>query len=125
MTPKRSVRSYNGLTSGLEASSRTTMMRIMQREPSRQTCTAHCTTCNLHFHGVTAFDLHRQKFECVEPQERVSPKGNPLLQVWTEEGSCDLSDGCWENGKRVRFEEPITIWQQVPLGLKSEAVNEV
>jgi len=42
-----------------------------------------------------------------------SKKGDehPSLQQWTPEGFCDKMRGCWEDGRRIRYEHPVTIWQ--------------
>lgn len=77
----------------------------------RQTCTDHCGTCGRHFHGLTAFDSHRRAFECLDPATAVSERGRQLLQVWTEDGWCDLDRRCWHGGERVPL-HPVTIWQQ-------------
>lgn len=78
----------------------------------RQTCTDHCSTCGRHFHGTGAFDAHRQQGECVEPAEAVNSKGAPLLQEWTTDGWCSLTPGCWEEGRKLRYAYPVTVWQR-------------
>lgn len=37
--------------------------------------------------------------------------GQPALQVWTHEGACEHVPGCWVNGHRDHYEQPVTIWQ--------------
>lgn len=78
----------------------------------RQSCTDHCGSCGGHFHGLGAFDAHRQNGECVDPAEAANRDGKLLLQVWTEAGSCELSRGAWKDGKRVRWSEPVVVWQK-------------
>jgi hypothetical protein len=82
----------------------------------RQTCTDHCAACDSHFHGLSAFDLHQQGGYCHEPAEVTlrsgKRKGESALRAWTHEGSCDKSDGCWQDGKRVRWEHPVSVWQR-------------
>ena len=58
----------------------------------RKTCTSHCRTCDRHFHGDTAFDLHRIGGHCIPPEARFNRKGEPLLAVWTQTGICTLQD---------------------------------
>lgn len=86
----------------------------------RQTCTDHCAGCGSHFHGLGAFEAHRREQRCLIPEAALTAKGQPLLQVWTENGSCDKETGCWQDGKRVRYVEGVTIWQRYlsPEGLQ-------
>ena len=81
----------------------------------RQTCTDHCVACGFHFHSLGAFDAHRQDGKCCDPATAVVQSGKrvgePSLQAWTREGWCDKMVGCWQDGKRVRWEHPVTIWQ--------------
>lgn len=74
-----------------------------------QTCTDHCGTCDRHFHGLGAFDAHRQDGECIEPVQAVvtSRDGSTrqALQVWTDNGECRLGLG------RQRITPNVTIWQ--------------
>lgn len=85
------------------------------RKPPRPTCTDHCCGCNRHFHGLTAFDLHRQAGGCTSPLEvLIRSKGGqtrPGLQLWTAEGYCDKLPLCWDNGKRLHYEHPVELWQ--------------
>ena len=74
-----------------------------ERKQPRQTCTAHCSACGNHFHGVSAFDAHRRAGDCVAPAIAMSTEGRVLLQIWTNDGVCTL-----ENGP-VR--EHVTVWQ--------------
>lgn len=82
-----------------------------------KTCTHHCATCDRHFHGLEAFDLHRgfvnPKVEdwatrvCLDP-ERVRRDGNPELAPWTTDGVCRITP-------REDWDEPargVTIWQR-------------
>ena len=71
----------------------------------RKTCTDHATCCNRHFHSLKAFDLHRKGKQCNDPTNI------PTLVVWTIDGSCDKMQDCWEDGKRVKYIESVTIWQ--------------
>ena len=88
---------------------------VEARAPARQTCTDHCGACELHFHGLGAFDLHRQGEQgdrhCVDPLSVVDKDGMPRLQVWTLQGYCRLGKGCYEDGRLVREDHPVTIWQ--------------
>lgn len=96
-----------------------------ERRPARKTCVWHCSTCGQHFHSVGAFDAHRLKGYCVEGAEAVNLKGVKTLQPWTEAGACDLMPGCFENGRRVRYMEPVTVWQEVQMmGKTAEAFQE-
>ncbi len=95
---------------------------------SRQTCTDHCTGCGEHFHGLGAFDLHRRGGECLEPMavlgtEGTKREGDHLLQIWTREGSCDKGRGCWDNGKRVRWDKPVTVWQVAVTEVQRERLS--
>ncbi len=72
---------------------------------TRQTCHWHCGGCQGHFSSLAAFDRHRKGMEC---NIIVGPKG---LQVWTEDGSCERVKGCWVEGKRDHWVEPVTIYQ--------------
>lgn len=87
------------------------MSEVEERAPARQTCTDHCRTCLRHFHGIGAFDAHRQNGQCMPPAGAVSGKGRLLLQMWTTEGYCDREKGCWKDGKRVTWLHPVEIWQ--------------
>ena len=86
-----------------------------ERATARQTCTDHCAGCGAHFHGLGAFDAHRQDNECQMPSETLirsgRRKGEPSLQVWTAAGFCDKERGCWQDGRRVAFVSPVTIYQ--------------
>ena len=84
---------------------------ITVREPARQTCTDHCSTCGRHFHGLGAFDAHRRENTCGAPETALNTKGRLVLQVWTLDGYCQLTPGCWRDGKRDHWEHPVTIWQ--------------
>jgi len=87
----------------------------MAAETRRQTCTDHCCGCGQHFHGLTAFDAHRVDGICREAGEVLygagKRQGQPILQVWTDEGCCDKEAGCWSEGKRLRYAEGVSIWQ--------------
>jgi len=96
---------------------------MSERTPARPTCTAHCTSCDHHFHGLAAFDAHRVDFECQEPAERRSEKGRELLRIWTETGICTLSSGLWSDGRLIHTVEGITIWQENPAKLESDALS--
>ena len=78
---------------------------MIDRAPPKQTCTDHCAGCDRHFHGLQAFDAHRQDSECQEPDGLMGTKGQPLLQAWTMEGYCALSN------LRAPLVHPVTIWQ--------------
>ena len=88
---------------------------MKERKPPRPTCTDHCTGCGRHFHGLAAFDRHRVDGHCTDPVGLLMrSKGGderPSLQQWTPDGYCDKERGCWEEGKRVRYVHPVTIWQ--------------
>lgn len=95
----------------------------------RRTCTDHCATCDLHFHGLGAFDAHRRNGYCAEPGEVLYPEGSkregqPMLQVWTAQGSCEHMRGCWQDGRRVRWEEPVTVWQMAVSEADRERLQE-
>ena len=83
--------------------------------PRRQTCTDHCVGCGSHFHGLGAFDVHRQGGKCHDPATAAvqsgKREGQPVLQAWTDDGWCDKMRGCWQDGKRVQWEHPVTVWQ--------------
>ena len=85
---------------------------MTEQRTSRQTCTSHCSQCDRHFHGDTAFDLHRRDGQCQNPETLTTAKGAAPLAVWTATGYCDLLPGCWQGGVRVRYEHPVVIWQQ-------------
>ncbi len=72
---------------------------------NRQTCTDHAVCCDRHFHSLKSFDLHRRGMTCNDPATI------PNLQIWTENGSCDKMPGCFVNGERVKYIEPVVIWQ--------------
>jgi hypothetical protein len=40
--------------------------------------------------------------------------GQPVLQVWTDSGSCDHEAGCYCDGRLVSYREPVTVWQIAP-----------
>ncbi len=75
----------------------------------RPFCTDHCASCGCHFHGLGAFDLHRQDGECCDPADVTATDRNseqhPALQVWTDTGFCR-----WQ-GPSVRVNSPVAIWQ--------------
>lgn len=76
---------------------------------SRQTCTDHCGGCGRHFHSLAAFDCHRVGgFEDpADPRRCADPATEALkLQIWTQEGYCDLSES--------ESVHPVVIWQMVP-----------
>ena len=79
------------------------------------TCTDHCAGCDRHFHGIRAFDLHRVDFQCFDPHDLVTNKrdgtSDPALQIWTNEGHCTLGAGCRKEGKVVRIDTQVTVWQ--------------
>ena len=81
----------------------------------RQTCTDHATCCGQHFHGLGAFDAHRAGGICRDADDatyRTGKRiGTSMLQSWTDDGYCDKLPGCWADGKRVKYEHPVTIWQ--------------
>ena len=83
---------------------------MADNKPHKQTCTDHCTTCGRHFHGLKAFDAHRQSGECTEPLTAVSLKGRQLLQLWTADGWCELARESWDGEKRVPL-HPVDVWQ--------------
>lgn len=96
----------------------------------RQTCTDHCRGCGEHFHGLGAFDLHRRGGECHNPETVVGAAGSrkagiPLLQAWTHDGSCDKENGCWQDGKRVKWEEGVTVWQVAVSEAQRERLREL
>lgn len=78
----------------------------------RKTCTDHCATCGEHFHGLGAFDAHRRDGYCLPPESAANKDGKLLLQMWTEDGSCDHVKGNWKDGRRLRWAEPVVIWQK-------------
>lgn len=86
-----------------------------ERAAPRQTCTDHCAGCGRHFHGLGAFDQHRTDGFCADPAGVLirsgKREGQPALQVWTDEGFCDKERGCWDDGRRVRYVTPVTIYQ--------------
>lgn len=76
---------------------------------NRQTCTDHCSACGRHFHGLAAFDLHLHRVN-----ERKNRWGAPTydlehctegLEVWAEEGYCDLT------GAELPL-YPVVIWRK-------------
>jgi len=81
----------------------------------RQTCTDHCAGCNQHFHGLGAFERHRQNGSCALGGSAVASKGKnvgqPLLQAWTEQGWCALQSGSTRDGVIVNWHHPVPIWQ--------------
>ncbi len=77
---------------------------------NKKTCVWHCGGCQSHFHSIAAFDSHRIGMVC--SLENVNKNGQPLLQVYTETGSCDLMKGCRVEGKRDHWVEPVTIYQR-------------
>ena len=97
-----------------------------ERAPQRQTCTDHATCRDRCFHGLKAFDLHRQGGECLDPAtvaiRNGARAGELALQVWTEEGYCDHLKGCWADGKRVKYEHPRTIYQVATTEVQREGL---
>lgn len=86
------------------------------KRPPAQTCTDHCGRCGRHFHGVGAFDAHRRDGACADPLELAygvdsQRSGRLILQPWTTSGRCSLAAGCYADGRLVRYEEPVTVWQ--------------
>lgn len=84
------------------------------REEWDHNCIAHCTACDAHFTGLAPFDAHRENGECVDPGtvrfgEKSSRAGQPVLQAI--KGRCDKLHGSWKDGKRLRWEEGIDLWQ--------------
>jgi hypothetical protein len=87
-----------------------------ERASSRQFCSDHCMGCGQHFHGIAAFDRHRMGGTCAEDCDVVvvpSRDGGSrkALQAWTNEGYCRIAPGCWENGRSVHINYPVTVWQ--------------
>jgi hypothetical protein len=85
----------------------------------RQTCTDHASCCSQHFHGLAAFDAHRKDGVCRDASEVLygpdsKRSGQPVLQSWTESGSCALEKGCYVDGKLDHYVEGVTIWQIAP-----------
>ena len=62
----------------------------MTQKELTKTCTAHCRGCDRHFHGDSAFDVHRMALTCVDPETRVNKRNEPLLAIWTDTGACTL-----------------------------------
>lgn len=93
----------------------------------RHGCQSHCAACGQHFAGVTAFDAHRKGGYCNEPSEVLygpdsKRPGQPVLQVWVADGSCDKMPGCWKDGKRVAYVESVTIWQMFMTDAQRESL---
>jgi len=84
---------------------------------SKLTCTSHCAGCDQHFHGVSAFDRHREDGACERGDRTVvqtgKHQGEPALQVWTADGHCDKMKGCWKDGRRLKYVHPVTIYNEV------------
>lgn len=104
-------------------------MTTEERATPRPTCTDHCARCGQHFHGLGAFDAHRQDGVCVEPAVealRRSKDGfeRPALQVWTAEGWCKLWGGCYENGRFIedKQQHPVVIYQVATTEAQREAL---
>lgn len=79
----------------------------------KKTCVWHCQGCQGHFHSIASFDFHRSGDYCSNPETVATKDGKLLLQMYTDEGFCDLTTGCWSDGKRVKYISPVTIWQTV------------
>jgi len=88
--------------------------RNEEKKPHRINCHDHCSACDLHFHGLAAFDAHRVDGECVEDPLSVmtqSETPRPKLQVLTTEGYCRLQKGAMKDGRLVNEYHPVTIYQ--------------
>lgn len=95
----------------------------------RQTCTDHAACCGQHFHGLGAFDAHRKDGICYDASEVVygsnsKRAGEPMLQAWTEIGSCDKERGCWVSGKRDHYVEGVTVWQMATTEEQRERLSD-
>lgn len=89
---------------------------MSDRAPPTPYCHSHCCRCGRHFAGVKAFDLHRPEGYCREPEDlRITGRDRHTrraLQPWTHEGRCRLGDDCYHEGRLVRVDGPVTIWQE-------------
>ncbi len=92
---------------------------MSERAAPRQTCRDHCQACNQHFSGLGAFDAHLnwngERTECCEGAAAIiigkDKRIRAALQVWSDDGWCELQNGCYVDGKRVKWEHPVVVWQ--------------